>query len=473
MIFLWILVAIIIFSIVVLVHEWGHFAAARRFWVRVEEFWLGIPPRAKKLFTDKRWTLYSLNWLPLGWFVKLTWENPHTFLVYDENKKLYNNEKLEKDIKAKKDIFYKSWEKIWKQEKEEILKLLEENDAKYNLANKSSIEQAIIILAWIFMNFVLAFFIFFVLFLIWIKPIWINDKIETNLKLKIIPTREQAIESGLIIKNPWVILYPIAWSVAEKSNLKEWDKLYQVYTCKSKMLDYVNCEWWELAEVEEINKPDDIIKIITKNAWKDIAFYINAWFLSDEEKKVFWDDGMVWWSFVKVSVPIEWKIWSYLWENIEINNDYLIKYNISDSAKYAFIETKNQILLTFKWIWILVKKIFNPETPVERKEAIESLSWPIWIVDFINDSLSAWFIFMVIIWAIISINLWVFNLLPIPALDWWRFLFITINSIMKRIFGKKIISEKTEAILHFWFFVLLIALSLIIAYNDLNKIFAN
>ena len=73
----------------------------------------------------------------------------------------------------------------------------------------------------------------------------------------------------------------------------------------------------------------------------------------------------------------------------------------------------------------------------------------------------------------ISINLWVFNLLPIPALDWWRFLFITINSIMKRIFGKKIISEKTEAFLHFWFFVLLIALSLIIAYNDLNKIFAN
>ncbi len=436
MIIIWIIVSIIIFSIVVLVHELWHFTAARKFWVRVEEFGLWIPPRAKKIFIDKKWTLFSLNWLPLGWFVKLTWETPNTFLVYDKNKKLYNNHDLENDLKKNKDIFYKSGEKIWKQEKDEILKLLEENNSSYNLANKTSWQQAIIMLAWIFMNFLLAFFIFFILFLIWIKPIWINDKIETSLDLKIIPTKEQAINSWLLIKKSWVILYPISWSIAENSWLKEWDILLKINDI-------------------EINDTNSIIKIISDSKNKEVN-------LSLKNNKI-----------IKINVPSEWKIWTYIWENIEVNQDYIIKYSIIDSAKYAFLETKNQILLTFKWIWILVKKIFNPETPVERQEAIDSLSWPIWIVDFINNSLSAWFIFLVIIWAIISINLWVFNLLPIPALDWWRFIFILINSMIKKIFWKKAISEKIENIIHFSFLVLLIALSLIIAYNDINKIFNN
>mgnify|MGYP001773387975 CR=1 FL=1 len=85
-IIIWIIIAIVMFSIIVLIHEWWHFAAARKFWVRVEEFWLWIPPRAKKLFYDKKGTLFSLNWLPIWGFVKLTWETPNTFNVYNQEK---------------------------------------------------------------------------------------------------------------------------------------------------------------------------------------------------------------------------------------------------------------------------------------------------------------------------------------------------------------------------------------------------
>ncbi len=58
----------------ILAHEWGHFIAARRSGVEVEEFGLGLPPRAwgKKL---KSGMLLSLNWLPLGGFVKLKGEH--------------------------------------------------------------------------------------------------------------------------------------------------------------------------------------------------------------------------------------------------------------------------------------------------------------------------------------------------------------------------------------------------------------
>ncbi len=68
------ILGIILFICLVLVHEWGHFIVARRNGVEVEEFGLFFPPRAK-VITKKNGTEYTLNWLPLGGFVKLKGEN--------------------------------------------------------------------------------------------------------------------------------------------------------------------------------------------------------------------------------------------------------------------------------------------------------------------------------------------------------------------------------------------------------------
>lgn len=65
---------LVLFICLILVHEWGHFIMARRNGVEVEEFGLGFPPRAKILKKHKG-TVYSLNWLPLGGFVKLKGEH--------------------------------------------------------------------------------------------------------------------------------------------------------------------------------------------------------------------------------------------------------------------------------------------------------------------------------------------------------------------------------------------------------------
>lgn len=61
-------------TLLVIVHEFGHYLAAVWSRVRVEEFGFGIPPRAKKLFTCKG-TLFSLNYIPFGGFVRLQGEN--------------------------------------------------------------------------------------------------------------------------------------------------------------------------------------------------------------------------------------------------------------------------------------------------------------------------------------------------------------------------------------------------------------
>jgi regulator of sigma E protease len=103
---------IIILGVVVVVHEYGHYIAAKKFGVKVEEFGFGFPPRAKKLFKRGE-TLFSLNWIPFGGFVKLFGENPE-----DAHK--------------------------------------EGEDQKRNLNSKPRWQQAIILFAGVFMNFMLA-----------------------------------------------------------------------------------------------------------------------------------------------------------------------------------------------------------------------------------------------------------------------------------------------------------------------------
>jgi regulator of sigma E protease len=65
---------ILMLGILVVIHELGHFFAARAARVRVLEFGVGFPPRAKVL-RSKGETLYTLNWLPIGGFVKLEGED--------------------------------------------------------------------------------------------------------------------------------------------------------------------------------------------------------------------------------------------------------------------------------------------------------------------------------------------------------------------------------------------------------------
>jgi regulator of sigma E protease len=67
------IIFLVILSILVFVHELGHYSVARLVGVHVEEFGFGLPPRiaGKKIGR----TIYSINWLPIGGFVKLAGED--------------------------------------------------------------------------------------------------------------------------------------------------------------------------------------------------------------------------------------------------------------------------------------------------------------------------------------------------------------------------------------------------------------
>ncbi len=71
---------LVMLGLLVLVHELGHFWTAIRLGIKVEEFGIGFPPRARVLFKRKGVT-YTLNWLPIGGFVRFGGEGEQVYGV--------------------------------------------------------------------------------------------------------------------------------------------------------------------------------------------------------------------------------------------------------------------------------------------------------------------------------------------------------------------------------------------------------
>ncbi len=65
---------VLLLTLLIIIHELGHFTMARLFGVEVEEFGFGLPPKAITLFKH-RGTFFTLNWVPFGGFVRLKGEN--------------------------------------------------------------------------------------------------------------------------------------------------------------------------------------------------------------------------------------------------------------------------------------------------------------------------------------------------------------------------------------------------------------
>ena len=105
---------------------------------------------------------------------------------------------------------------------------------------------------------------------------------------------------------------------------------------------------------------------------------------------------------------------------------------------------------------------------------VNQLSGPVGIVDVVNDTYdaavpsgwSAVILSMMNLGILISANLGVMNLLPIPALDGGRLVFLLIEAVRK----KRIAPEK-EGMVHFIGFAALMALMVFVMYNDIMRLF--
>jgi regulator of sigma E protease len=150
-----ILAFLIIFSLLILIHEFGHFYSAKRFGVKVEEFGLGMPPKLWGYKPKNSETIYTINAIPFGGFVRLYGEDSH-------------------DAKALKN--------------------------KRSFASKPVWQRLIIIAAGVLMNFLLAFVLLVIGFTWGMQPLIVNsDDAFAAIKSGVIKLQEGVLvkEEGL------------------------------------------------------------------------------------------------------------------------------------------------------------------------------------------------------------------------------------------------------------------------------------
>lgn len=125
---------------------------------------------------------------------------------------------------------------------------------------------------------------------------------------------------------------------------------------------------------------------------------------------------------------------------------------------YAWSETKFVVKLVYKSLWDLVT----------GKVGMEQMSGPVGIVNEVNNAVhqenDSW-LYVLNLTALLTINLGVFNLLPLPALDGGRLLFMLIELVRR-----KPIPPEKEGMVHAIGMLLLFALIIFISFQDIMKL---
>ena len=126
-----------------------------------------------------------------------------------------------------------------------------------------------------------------------------------------------------------------------------------------------------------------------------------------------------------------------------------------------------RISYAFRWTWSLVKLVWHSLGDIISGEfGISQLSGPIGVTDTISDAVATTnYKGILLILAVVTVNLGVFNLLPLPALDGGRIFFMIIE-----LFRGKPINQKVEGIIHTVGMALLFLLMIIVAYNDIARL---
>jgi len=380
---------IFLFLFLVLIHEFWHFIAAKKSWVKVLEFWIWIPPRLFTFWRDKDWTEYTFNFLPFGWFVRLRWESPDN--------------------------------------REEFL-------AKDSFITQS-LSKKILILFWgVFMNLIVAIIFFWIAFRHWVKPMWIFPFGHSESVL--MPSLDYAIENWRLSGNKKDFLpkvyYVATWYIASKIWIKSGDIILSIN--------------WQ--EVNFVN----LKQTIQQNCWKKIDLKVQRWkqVLDLQAHLASWDNCKLW-------------IASFANWDIDLKE---VKFWFLEAGFMAFKEVKEETRMTFIALGNLTKKIlsFNKN---QLKEAVNQFSGPVGAVKIWEIILQEFWIWQYLAFAaMISLALAIFNVLPIPALDWGRALSVILQSVLRL---DPIKYFTIESRLNIIFFVILMSFGLYVMWLDLQR----
>lgn len=362
----------IVLGILVFVHELGHFLVAKRAGVRVDEFGFGYPPRALRL--GEKWgTLFTLNWIPFGGFVKILGEN------YEAPSPL-QGEGVGGEVGKNFTQVSKKW-------------------------------QAIILAAGVVFNILFAWFLFSFGFLIGL-PTSVNNNLGMEVK-------NQALIITTIIEN----------SPAKSAGLKTGDKIKEISLLNRDKVDNLIPE--NVSDFINKSSGQIIMKIDRDGQVLNFDILPDAGIV--EGKKII---GINMDNVGTLSLPIHKAIWE------------------------GGRTTLNIIHLTVFGIGNLIKDAIKGDADMAN------IAGPVGIIGLVGDASRLGFAYLLTFTALISINLAIINLVPFPALDGGRILFVIIEGITKHP-----INSKFAQIANTVGFALLIVLMLFITYRDILRLF--
>ncbi|MFH2019668.1 MAG: M50 family metallopeptidase [bacterium] len=364
------MIILILLSLLILLHEFGHFLAAKKFGVKVEEFGIGLPPKLVSL-GKRGGTEYTLNWLPFGGFVK----------VLGEDGELTIAEKLNPLLR------------------------------KQSFSEKPGWQRAIILLAGIIMNFLIGVLLFSVVYSISGVPKYEGEEV--------------------------VITQVAPGSPAEGAGIKEGDVVMTI--------EGVNVQTSE-AFVKLINEKKGQVVSLSL-----VEMLADGTLGSDRREvevtpRVQPPDGEGALGVGIVTLPnthFERKPW------------YLAPfYGAVEGVKEAGLWSK-EIL---RGLVTLGKNLVQGKVP-------KGISGPVGIWKMGEKiQQEQGFVASLRFGAILAINLAIFNLLPLPALDGGRLVFIGVE----KVWGKKWV-RKYEKYVHFAGLILLVLLLVAVTWNDIRN----
>ena len=353
-----ILIFVLALSILVLVHELGHFFAAKITGVRVDEFGLGLPPR---IVGKKKWgTLWSLNWLPIGGFCSLFGEDPSSAPTELRN-----------------------------------------GEAEFSFQGKNPWQKMFIVLGGVMMNLVLAILIFTVVYAILGVP-------KETERVKII-----GVAKG---------------SPAEMAQLKEED-------------------WIKNINGIEIKKGSDLTAQVEKNKGKEIELSI--------ERKGQTQDLFV---QIREIAPEGEGLMGVVISNTEMEKIkwYQFYKGIGAGFKEAYFWGK----IIGGGVFKMIAGLFSGQVP-------KDVSGPLGMYEATSSiRMNQGFLAMVHFFGVVSVNLAIVNVLPFPALDGGRIIFVFYELLFKKKANKKF-----ESLVNNLGMMVLLGLILLVTIGDVRRIF--
>ena len=370
---------LIVLGILVLFHEFGHFITARIFKVKAEEFGFGYPPRMIGIVKDDngKWKkvgakedaskfkniVLSLNWLPLGGFVKIKGEN-------------------EMQVKDADSFGSK---KIW--------------------------QRIIMLFSGVFMNVVLCILIF---------TIGFNIGVPTAID-------EEVMAEARSIKNKKIQIIAVSKdSPAELSGVKLGDEVIKFNT-------------------KEIESIEQLQTFVNDNKNKKVSLTVSR--LGEEIE-------------LQITPQVSEELDGRVAMGVGLTETGLVTYPWYLSIWKGILATYNLLIAMFAVLFALIKSLFTPD-----KMAMQ-VGGPVAIAQITGQYAKMGFVYVMQFTALLSLNLAIINILPFPALDGGRILFL----IIEKIRGKEN-NQKVEAIIHNLGFYLLMALIAWVTLKDVLRLF--